>query len=225
MRKALVVGLVASPQRIAEIRRHRLLGMNDTKNKDYIDIDMIMKELAFTRRLCARHQWTVIDVTRRSIEETAAAIIKLVEDRSGQWLMRRPKRAALILASASEGRAAVLRQAGLISGKRRPISMSARMEAGADSRDAGRRSTAVESRSCWHRAKAEQVSAREPEALRDRRGSGHGLRRRAFPQAANDGSRARAAPLPARSDALPILGRLRCAWPETRSGGTSAAPS
>jgi [pyruvate, water dikinase]-phosphate phosphotransferase / [pyruvate, water dikinase] kinase len=44
---------------------------------------MIMKELAFTRRLCARHQWQVIDVTRRSIEETAAAIIKLVEDRTG----------------------------------------------------------------------------------------------------------------------------------------------
>jgi hypothetical protein len=83
MRKALVVGLVASPQRIAEIRRHRLLGMNDTKNQDYTDVDMIMKELAFTRRLCARHQWTVIDVTRRSIEETAAAIIKLLEDRTG----------------------------------------------------------------------------------------------------------------------------------------------
>ncbi|HEY7645658.1 MAG TPA: pyruvate, water dikinase regulatory protein [Hyphomicrobiales bacterium] len=83
MRKALVVGLVASPQRIAEIRRHRLLGMNDAKNQDYTDVDMIMKELAFTRRLCARHQWTVIDVTRRSIEETAAAIIKLLEDRTG----------------------------------------------------------------------------------------------------------------------------------------------
>jgi regulator of PEP synthase PpsR (kinase-PPPase family) len=83
IRKALVVGLVASPQRIAEIRRHRLLGMNDAKNQDYTDVDMIMKELAFTRRLCARHQWTVIDVTRRSIEETAAAIIKLLEDRTG----------------------------------------------------------------------------------------------------------------------------------------------
>jgi hypothetical protein len=82
VRKALVVGLVASPQRIAEIRRHRLLGMNDTKNQDYIDVDLIMKELAFTRRLCARHQWPVIDVTRRSIEETAAAITKLAEDRA-----------------------------------------------------------------------------------------------------------------------------------------------
>ena len=40
-----------------------------------------MKEIAYTRRLCGRHHWPVIDVTRRSIEETAAAVIKLVEDR------------------------------------------------------------------------------------------------------------------------------------------------
>ncbi len=82
IRSAVVVGLVASPQRLAEIRRHRLLGMNDAKNKDYVDVDMIMKELAYTRRLCARHQWPVIDVTRRSIEETAAAVTKILEDRS-----------------------------------------------------------------------------------------------------------------------------------------------
>jgi regulator of PEP synthase PpsR (kinase-PPPase family) len=83
IRNAVVAGLVASPQRLAEIRRHRLLGMNDTKNKDYTDTEMIMKEIAFTRRLCGRHHWPVIDVTRRSIEETAAAVIKLVEDRKG----------------------------------------------------------------------------------------------------------------------------------------------
>jgi hypothetical protein len=43
---------------------------------------MINNELNFTRRLCARHQWPVIDVTRRSIEETAAAITKILEDRN-----------------------------------------------------------------------------------------------------------------------------------------------
>lgn len=83
IRDPVCAGLVASPQRLAEIRRQRLLGLNDSKNKDYTDTEMIMKEIAFTRRLCGRHQWPVIDVTRRSIEETAAAVIKLVEDRKG----------------------------------------------------------------------------------------------------------------------------------------------
>ena len=83
LRKPLVVGFIASPQRLSEIRRNRLLGMNDAKNKDYIDTELIGKEIAFTRRLCGRHQWPIVDVTRRSIEETAAAIIKLHEDRTG----------------------------------------------------------------------------------------------------------------------------------------------
>jgi regulator of PEP synthase PpsR (kinase-PPPase family) len=79
--RPLVVGFVASPQRIAEIRRHRLLGMKDSSNQDYIDTQKISEEITFTRRLCARHQWQILDVTRRSIEETAAAIIKMYEER------------------------------------------------------------------------------------------------------------------------------------------------
>ena len=81
VRQPLVVGLVASPQRIAEIRRNRLLAMNDPKMDTYTNPDVITTEMAFTRRLCGRHQWPVIDVTRRSIEETAAAVIKFYEDR------------------------------------------------------------------------------------------------------------------------------------------------
>jgi [pyruvate, water dikinase]-phosphate phosphotransferase / [pyruvate, water dikinase] kinase len=81
LREPLVVGLVASPQRIAEIRRNRLLAMNDPKIDTYTNPDVIMAEMTFTRRLCNRHQWPIIDVTRRSIEETAAAVIKLYEDR------------------------------------------------------------------------------------------------------------------------------------------------
>lgn len=79
--RPLVVGLVASPQRIAEIRRHRLLGIKDTANQDYTDTEKITAEMKFTRQLCNRHGWATIDVTRRSIEETAAAIIKLREER------------------------------------------------------------------------------------------------------------------------------------------------
>ncbi|MEJ2117847.1 MAG: kinase/pyrophosphorylase [Alphaproteobacteria bacterium] len=76
-----IVGLIASPQRLSEIRRHRLLGMKDHSNRDYVDIDLIADEVAFTRRLCGRNKWPVVDVTRRSIEETAATVIKFFEDK------------------------------------------------------------------------------------------------------------------------------------------------
>jgi regulator of PEP synthase PpsR (kinase-PPPase family) len=74
-----VVGLVASPERLAEIRRNRLLALNSSKFDEYIDADAIRNEIAFTKRLCAKHGWQVLDVTRKSIEETAAAIIALYE--------------------------------------------------------------------------------------------------------------------------------------------------
>ncbi len=78
-----VVGLVASPERIAEIRRNRLLALNSNKFDDYIDVDVIKNEMAFTKRLCAQSSWPVMDVTRKSIEETAAAIIALYEESRG----------------------------------------------------------------------------------------------------------------------------------------------
>ena len=79
--KAFIVGLVASPERIAQIRRNRVLSLSDRQLSDYVDRDLIAKEIAFTRQLCDRNGWPVIDVTRRSIEETAAAIVQLMEDR------------------------------------------------------------------------------------------------------------------------------------------------
>jgi regulator of PEP synthase PpsR (kinase-PPPase family) len=79
--RAFVVGLVASPDRIAEIRRNRVQIMADRTLNEYVDRTQIANELAYSRRLCARHNWPVIDVTRRSIEETAATIIRLLHDR------------------------------------------------------------------------------------------------------------------------------------------------
>jgi len=78
---AFVVGLVASPDRIAEIRRNRVQIMADRNLSEYVDRSEIANELAYSRRLCTRHNWPVIDVTRRSIEETAATIIRLLHDR------------------------------------------------------------------------------------------------------------------------------------------------
>jgi regulator of PEP synthase PpsR (kinase-PPPase family) len=73
----LIVGLVASPDRLAMIRKNRLLSLNENAETDYVDKSLITSELADARRLCNKHGWQVIDVTRRSIEETSAAILNL----------------------------------------------------------------------------------------------------------------------------------------------------
>jgi regulator of PEP synthase PpsR (kinase-PPPase family) len=79
-RKPLIVGLVASPERIVQIRQNRLLSLNADDDTSYVDRDAVAEEIALSRRLCARHNWPIIDVTRRSIEETAAAILDLHRD-------------------------------------------------------------------------------------------------------------------------------------------------
>jgi regulator of PEP synthase PpsR (kinase-PPPase family) len=81
----LVVGLFASPERIVQIRQNRLLGLKAQRDDDlYVDRDAVADEIAFSRRLCGKHNWPLIDVTRRSIEETAAAVLKLLSDRRRQ---------------------------------------------------------------------------------------------------------------------------------------------
>lgn len=82
--KAFVACLIASPDRIAEVRRNRALLIGDRDLDDYVDRSRIAAEVAHTRKLCARHGWPVIDVTRRSVEETAAAIIRLLQDKQAE---------------------------------------------------------------------------------------------------------------------------------------------
>ena len=78
----LVVGLFASPERIVQIRQNRLLGLKaHDDDSSYIDRQAVAEEVAFSKRLCAKHNWPLIDVTRRSIEETAAAVLRLLSER------------------------------------------------------------------------------------------------------------------------------------------------
>jgi regulator of PEP synthase PpsR (kinase-PPPase family) len=80
--RPLVVGLIASPERIVQIRQNRLLGLNaNQSDSTYVDRHTVSDEIANSKRLCARHNWPIIDVTRRSIEETAAAVIALLQER------------------------------------------------------------------------------------------------------------------------------------------------
>ena len=80
--KPLVVSLHATPERLIQVRQNRLLSMGAASgNDEYIDKQAVADEVAFARRLSARFNWAQLDVTRRSIEETAAAVLKLYTDR------------------------------------------------------------------------------------------------------------------------------------------------
>ncbi len=78
---AFVVCLVANVDRLAEVRRNRAVLMADRDLESYVDRDAITAEIAYTRRVAAKNGWPIIDVTRRSIEESATMILKLLHDR------------------------------------------------------------------------------------------------------------------------------------------------
>ena len=85
LKKPLVVSLHATPERLIQIRQNRLLSIGaHSANDIYTDKESVTDEVATARRLSARHGWALLDVTRRSIEETAAAVIKLYADRQRQ---------------------------------------------------------------------------------------------------------------------------------------------
>ena len=123
LKKPLVVSLHATPERLIQVRQNRLLSMGaGPGNDDYIDRQAVADEVAFARRLSAKFNWAQLDVTRRSIEETAAAVLKLFADRQRQrlagmickirmtiWRGKDP----LILASQSRARQALLANAGI----------------------------------------------------------------------------------------------------------------
>jgi regulator of PEP synthase PpsR (kinase-PPPase family) len=74
--RPLVVGLVIDPIRLMEIRQSRLQSLTGRRESDYVDLERIRAEVTESRKLFSRHGWPVIDVTRRSVEETSATIIQ-----------------------------------------------------------------------------------------------------------------------------------------------------
>lgn len=89
LRHPLVVGLTTNPERLIAVRRNRLLSLNQAHETDYVNDEKVKAELAFARRMFADNGWPVIDVTRRSIEESAAAIINLFNEREAARENRR----------------------------------------------------------------------------------------------------------------------------------------
>ena len=78
-KNACIIGLIADPERLADIRRNRVALMNDHSLKEYTDLDFIKKEVFDSKNLFKKNNWPTIDVTRRSVEETAASILKIIE--------------------------------------------------------------------------------------------------------------------------------------------------
>jgi regulator of PEP synthase PpsR (kinase-PPPase family) len=84
LKNPMIVGLTTSADRLIQIRRNRLLSLNQAADTNYVEQEAVAREIAFARRMFADNGWPVIDVTRRSIEETAAAIITLYQERKGE---------------------------------------------------------------------------------------------------------------------------------------------
>src|SRR5690348_1425954 len=81
--RPLIVGLTNDPERLIQVRRNRLSMLHQDEATDYTDVEAVRAEVAQARRHFAQKRWPVIDVSRRSIEETAAAILKLLARRHG----------------------------------------------------------------------------------------------------------------------------------------------
>jgi [pyruvate, water dikinase]-phosphate phosphotransferase / [pyruvate, water dikinase] kinase len=78
-KKLCIIGLVADPERLADIRRNRVAIMKDHNLKEYTDLKFIKEEVENSKKLFKKNNWPIIDVTRRSVEETAASILKIIE--------------------------------------------------------------------------------------------------------------------------------------------------
>jgi [pyruvate, water dikinase]-phosphate phosphotransferase / [pyruvate, water dikinase] kinase len=74
-----IIGLVADPERLADIRRNRVAIMKDHTLKEYTELSYIKSEIEDSKKLFKKNNWPIIDVTRKSVEETAASILKIIE--------------------------------------------------------------------------------------------------------------------------------------------------
>ena len=80
LKHPLVIGLTTAPERLVQVRRNRLLSLNQAPETAYVDQEQVTSEVQYARRMFADNGWPVIDVTRRSIEETAAAVINIYNE-------------------------------------------------------------------------------------------------------------------------------------------------
>ena len=75
--KKCVVGLTAEPERLVDLRKNRMQTIKDNENTEYTNLDIVQKEMNEARKLFTKYKWPSIDVTRKSVEETAASVLKI----------------------------------------------------------------------------------------------------------------------------------------------------
>ena len=74
-----IIGLIAEPDRLVDLRKNRMQSIKENENKNYINYDKIKNEIVGSKKLFQKYNWPTIDVTRKSVEETAASILKIHE--------------------------------------------------------------------------------------------------------------------------------------------------
>ena len=77
--KSCIIGLTTEPERLYDIRKNRLNSLREKEKIEYVDIDKIKKEVEDSKKVFQKNQWPTIDITRKSVEETAASVIKIYE--------------------------------------------------------------------------------------------------------------------------------------------------
>ena len=77
--KKCVVGLTAEPERLVDLRKNRMQSIKDNESTEYTNLDIVQKEMEDARKLFQKYKWPSIDVTRKSVEETAASVLKIHE--------------------------------------------------------------------------------------------------------------------------------------------------
>ncbi len=77
--KKCVVGLTAEPDRLVDLRKNRMQSIKDNESTEYTNLDIVQKEMEDARKLFQKYKWPSIDVTRKSVEETAASVLKIHE--------------------------------------------------------------------------------------------------------------------------------------------------
>ena len=75
--KKCIVGLTAEPDRLVDLRKNRMQSIKDNESTEYTNLDIVQKEMENARKLFQKYKWPSIDVTRKSVEETAASVLKI----------------------------------------------------------------------------------------------------------------------------------------------------
>ena len=87
-KKICVVGLVCDVSRLSDVRRNRIQTIHEDRASDYTNEEKILEELENSKNLFKKYNWPIIDVTRKSVEETAASIIKILDILNSKWLLQ-----------------------------------------------------------------------------------------------------------------------------------------